>query len=439
MKISSAVIGLLLALAAGYELQAQPGAAPSPATATAASAPTSRPLRVDRAKRQVVLQAAISLQEGALEFLVCTQGTRDYEALLTTKAPPSSIHAALLMLGLSPGKSGQWIQPAGEKSVFVPPRGAPLEIAVRWTDAKGVAREVPVTDWLLGNGKPAAPAKWVFVGSDILDDGRYWADIEGHSVSLANFASSVIDVPFQSSDKNAFLEFAVNAKTVPPKGTAVEVIITAVKGAETAPVARVSFSVDALGRIEMDGQPIAPDKIVTAVKQFMIKHAQGAADVRLSERALVYDRERLRALLEEGGMTDVAFRLQQSGEEALPRTSVQAAQALSWWKEQFATAKDLLNDPAQDAEAALKVIQRRRQELEKAGQLWEEYARRLAGLLDEYKKKQKEEGPKEGPRDSPSDRLVPLPRTAPPAATQPADGTARPASLPAADPGFGLP
>ncbi len=343
-------------------------------------------LTIDRAKRQVVVEAAVSLRQGALEFALCTEGTKDYESLLSTKAAPSSLHAALLALGLAPGKPAHWTTPADKKPVFVPPKGAMLDVSVRWKDAEGKPHECPVTDWMLAAGtqKKADPTRWVFVGSDVLDDGRYWADLEGHHISVANFASSVVDVPFESSDKAALLQFTANADAMPAKGTKVEVVFTAVQGAENDPDARISLAIDALGRITMDGAAVAVEEVPAAAKKFLARHSAAVADVRMDPRALVYDRERLQAALAEAGLGDVTFRMTAVADEILPRSPAEAARALEYWKGQFAQAKDLIVDPAEDAKATLKHIEQRRKQVESISELWADYAARLQALLKEY-------------------------------------------------------
>lgn len=344
-------------------------------------------LQVDLAKRQIIIEAAVSERREALEFLLCQKGTKDYESLLVTELKPSSLHAALLMLNVSPGLPARWSTKPGEKPVFLPPSGAMLEIAVRWKDAKGNTCTAPATDWMLsvGTKKKAEPMRWVFVGSGILDSGGYWADADGHHISLANFASSVIDVPFRSSDQTAFLEFVPNGPAIPAKGTPVDVVIAPVKGAEKAPAARVTFAVDQLGRIELDGRPIAPEDIAKAVKEFLAQHAQGAAEAIIDPRAMVFDRDRLKAILEDAGMTDVTFRTRALTEEILPRTADQAAKAIAWWKRQFADAGNALVDPAQDARETLKLIERRKNQLDALSVLWSDYAAQLRELLDKHR------------------------------------------------------
>ncbi|OPX21385.1 MAG: hypothetical protein B1H04_06770, partial [Planctomycetales bacterium 4484_123] len=373
--------------------------APAAETATASrpAGKVLRPakgLRIDLAARKVIIDAAVSERQELLEFVLCTRGTKDYESLLVTDVKPSMLHAALLALKLTPGKPGRWSTPAGKEPVFLPPAGAGLEIAVRWKDKNGRRREVPVTEWLLAAGtkKKPKPIRWVFVGSGLLADGSYWADVEGHHISLANFASSVIDVPFKSSDKNAFLEFAPNAALVPPKGTPVEVVISPVKGAENAPDARVTFVVDALGRIEMDGRPIAPEEIAAAVKGFLARHSRGSAEIKIDPRALAYDRDRLESILADAGVREVRVETRRPEEAPLPRTAAQAARALAWWRKQFATAGEQLVGPAEDAARVLRHIERRRKELQDLLELWGDYAARLGELLKKHQASGKRPG-----------------------------------------------
>jgi biopolymer transport protein ExbD len=194
----------------------------------------------------------------------------------------------------------------------------------------------------------------------------------------------VLDVPFESSDKNAMLEFVANAKAIPPKGTEVTLVITAARGADTAPVAKVQFTVDAFGRITMDGQPIAPEKIEPAIKQFLSVHAEGFAEIRLDARALVHDRERLEGLLQHAGMSDIQAGMAEPTEEVLPRDRQQTTQALQWWKQQFSGEDLMVFDPAKSAAQTLESIRRQQAQAGEMVKLWAEYAGSLKALLAEY-------------------------------------------------------
>ncbi len=372
------------------------GASSKPA-ATAPAGPLKN-LKIDLKGKRVIIDAKVTPRKGKpeqppmmLEFLMCKTGVKEHETLLTTDVPPSSLHAALLVLGLAPGRPAQWITPAGKKPVFVSPAGAALNISVQWTDKSGKVRQVPVTDWMIeiASKKKLPKTRWIFVGSDFLDDGRYWADLEGLHISVTNFAAAVIDVPFQSTSKDAFREFAVNMSVIPPRGTPVKLIIQAVKGAQNAPAARITFNVDATGRIKLDGKAIAPENISRAVRHFLSRHADASADVRIDPQALVYDRERLREILKQSGLTRITFSTRELRAEILPRTPADAEKAIKWWKGQFAREDNLIIDPAEDAAASLEHIKRRIKQAEALSELWADYAAGLKKALDEYKAQQK--------------------------------------------------
>src|SRR3954462_6625174 len=73
------------------------------------AAPTTRPaegklphLQVNLARHQGRVECEAINAEEKLEFLVCSTGTKEYESALRTRARPSHLHFALLMLGLEP-------------------------------------------------------------------------------------------------------------------------------------------------------------------------------------------------------------------------------------------------------------------------------------------------------------------------------------------------
>lgn len=382
-----------------------------PSAGQAASAPSGGPLnvgglRIDRQKRLISIDAQVSVQQGLLEFLLCRKGTRDYESLLTTSVPPSALHAALLSLGLSPGRHAQTLNQVGHEGIFMPPDGPRLEISVQYQDAAGAEHTEPATFWMKASatGKAAGPTQWVFTGSQMLENGRYLADVEGLHITTANFPEAVVDVPFRSTDKNAFLEFVANDAAVPPPGTPVKLLIQPIPGAQTAPVARMLFEIDSLGRLGLDGQPILPDEVPTAVRAFQSSHNKAYAVVRIDPRALVYDREQLQNALEQCGVSDITFETLRLAPPVLPRTATQAARALTVWSEQFARAKDLLSDPADDAQAVLEAIGRREGELKQTATLLGQYAAELREMVDKYKAGLAASQPASGPTSAEAGR-----------------------------------
>src|SRR5436309_15250615 len=75
------------------------------------AAPTTRPaegklphLQLDLAHHQLRVECEAVNPDEKLEFLCCSSGTKEYESVLRSRARPSHLHFALLMLGLEPGQ-----------------------------------------------------------------------------------------------------------------------------------------------------------------------------------------------------------------------------------------------------------------------------------------------------------------------------------------------
>lgn len=364
---------------------AEPGAASRPAIAP-------RPLRLDLKKRRVTIIARVCLRQGPLEFLICRTSGRDrdskeHESILHTDAKPSHIHAALLALGLTQGKPARWSSVGRLGGRFLPPRGPQLDITFHWTDGQGKARSAQAGSWLKAVGAKGAslPGKWVFIGSAVLPDNQYAADIEGGIVSVANFASSVIDVPFESSDKDALREFAADTEAIPPLKTEVKVVISPLPGAAKSPHARAMLEVDRLGRMKIDGTPIVPGKLRRWAAAFVAAHPKAMVTIRTEARALVYDIERARDELGLGGIMEVDEQHLRPDSPILPRYPEQARRKLKWWARQFAEADQLLSDPVLEAQATLRQIDKELAEIEHVKVMWDDYAAQLREALAKYR------------------------------------------------------
>jgi len=377
---------VVVAIAAGPAKKDAPKPDTSAATKPARKTIRFKHLSVDLARRQIVMSAEVCTREGALEFLVCKAGTKEYESVLKTSAPGARLHGALLMLGLTQGKPARW-SGQDETARFLPPQGPALKILLRWKDKKGKAHEAAAASWLAPAGDKTVPVpeQWIFVGSDVLPDGRYLADLDGEIISVANFASAVIDVPFESSNKNALLDYVANTKVIPPVGTAVEVVIRPLPNAGKSPHARMLLEIDRFGRLRAAGRPIQAAELGKWAQEYVARHAKGQVHVRADGRALVFDVERATEELRIGGVQDIIVtRLVPQG-VVLPRTPQQARQKLKWWAGQFKNAKELLRDPGEEAQAVLEQINRDIQYLKATQAMWGEYSAHLRTALNRYK------------------------------------------------------
>jgi len=185
-------------------------------------------ITVDRTAGSIRVPGAVAIREGWLEQAVCQQGTRDHESLVTVSMPPSSIHAALLLAGLQPGRPGHWRVRDDGSLELVPPTGEAVMVEVEWLDAAGIAQHLPLSAWIKTHGA-AAPRSFVFAGSVMRDRAAmpYAADQSGSVVGLVTFGDEPVASEAVVPDRADVAEPSLMAWTerMPPEGTAVTIVI----------------------------------------------------------------------------------------------------------------------------------------------------------------------------------------------------------------------
>lgn len=197
-----------------------------------------------------------------LETTVCGYDSKEHESLVVTKAKPSQIHAALLLIGLKPGKPGAW-KHDDKKWIGVPPEGDEVEVRFLLTAPDGTTREEDPAQWIVNekDGRAlsavAPDAKWVFAGSKLVHqkvgprapgegvvpqtnppaksekDGPefYVADVEGTLIGLASFGTETIGLTAMynpDNDKEA-PQWVASAQKTPEIGSKVMVRVRAKK------------------------------------------------------------------------------------------------------------------------------------------------------------------------------------------------------------------
>ncbi|MHC4984985.1 MAG: YdjY domain-containing protein [Planctomycetota bacterium] len=400
----SFIIGCVLVAAIGAVLLVWPngGASqPPPDDSQTPEAPTTPPetppdpsdrplvlpgITLDWHARTVTVQAEVVRRKGLLELVLCSLETKEHESLMHTEARPSDIHAALLALGLAPGVAARWIQFEDEPGRAIPPRGAALTVNLSWIGDDGIVQTVEAGQWLqqAEGAASAVPNEWIFVGSDLLPDGAYWADGTGDIICVSNFPSGVIDVPFESTNlSDVGLLFLANTDAIPAVGTPVAVIIAPKEGAETADYARAMVHVDPLGRVEADGQALTIDQLEAWASDYVGRHAKGQVVIRSDPRTMGHYVDLVRIELRMGGVFDVIETRALAQTRLLPRTPHQAEMALARFREDLAEGDVWLFDPRGEMADTLERIELQTQELERVKALWAEYAMHLRQLLND--------------------------------------------------------
>lgn len=209
-------------------------------------------ITIDAKNKRVDVDATVTLDQGLLEVIACTNDSREHESIVVVKAAPTHIHAALLLLGAKNGHPAM-AKPTNEAQtefVHLPPRGDPISVSMVIKDEKGKETERPISDFIEQadrgfnelDTEPEQKKKeeaddpkeifkaFVFAGSHVFedDDGKrhYLADFNGNVISISTFGDEVLCLPWVQSKNNGDLVWQVNDKHLPKVGTAVKLRLT---------------------------------------------------------------------------------------------------------------------------------------------------------------------------------------------------------------------
>ncbi|MFM7185912.1 MAG: YdjY domain-containing protein [Planctomycetota bacterium] len=180
---------------------------------------------VDRGRREVVVGGEIVMDRGFIEVFACPRRSKEHEAVVAVNTPARTVHAALLAIGLEPGT------PVAFAPDYAPARGPAVDVRVRWIDTRG-ARQERAAQELIRNVRTGAALEetWVFAGSvfwrDPADGREYYQADGGDLICVSNFPTATLDLPIESPQANDELLFEAFADRVPPRGTAVELVLT---------------------------------------------------------------------------------------------------------------------------------------------------------------------------------------------------------------------
>jgi hypothetical protein len=180
---------------------------------------------IDVTRKQVVVGGKVCLDKGPIEYFACPADTKDYESLVAVRASAHLVHAALLAVGLQPGR------PVSFDPEYTAATGPVVNVRMRWKDDAGDTQVVPAQDWIRDT-RSGAPMKerWVFAGSsfwtDPVDGKEYYQADGGDLICLSNFPTAMLDLPIPSTQSNEALLFEAFDGRVPPVGTAVELLLS---------------------------------------------------------------------------------------------------------------------------------------------------------------------------------------------------------------------
>lgn len=181
-------------------------------------------LWVDLTQKVVLVRGSVALREGLLEMFACPKHTKEHESIVVVDCRAYELHAALLAVGLEPGK------PMSYQPEYQPATGPVIDIQVHWQDAKGEFQRSRAQEWIRHiQSKGTMPYEWVFAGSGFWTDDRsgnkvYYAE-GGELICVSNFPTATLDIPVPSPEQNEELLFEPFTEHIPPLGTEVYLLL----------------------------------------------------------------------------------------------------------------------------------------------------------------------------------------------------------------------
>jgi len=204
-----------------------------PATALTASVPVT----IDKVKRTVSVPCRVAPRKLAslkeiypLEVIAtypAPRGQKAHETVLIFETKPSDVHAALVSIGLKPGKPA-----VGEGVIGT---GADLRLLLEVPGAAGKPRLIPMEKLMLDRrtGKTLPVLNWHFTGSVMRkldptkDELTYGADATGTLISLLPVTDETVVQLHLGLEDGKLLTLDTNKDLLPPEGTEVKLIIQA--------------------------------------------------------------------------------------------------------------------------------------------------------------------------------------------------------------------
>ena len=166
--------------------------------------------------------------QGAVEYLLCGPGGKEYESIIVVDSSAEEIHNAMLQLGVKRGTPSMYDE---EKDEMIGATGTGVLVFVEW-ESNGETKRVRAEDLLhnMQTQKPMQHVAWIFSGSREVpdldsedEDAMIPQAFIGNDIIALNYVDG--SALFQSPIPSEESPYKKNTETLPPLGTSVKVTI----------------------------------------------------------------------------------------------------------------------------------------------------------------------------------------------------------------------
>ena len=194
------------------------------------------PLQILGDEQKIVLTGEISKAlgtydehlQGAVEYLLCGPGGKEYESIIVVNSSAKEIHDAMLKLGVERGTPPMYDE---EKDEMIGATGTGVLVFVEW-ESNGETKRVRGEDLLynMQTQKSMQHVAWIFSGSREVpdldsedEDAMIPQAFIGNDIIALNYVDG--SALFQSPIPSEESPYKKNTETLPPLGTSVKVTI----------------------------------------------------------------------------------------------------------------------------------------------------------------------------------------------------------------------
>ena len=166
--------------------------------------------------------------QGAVEYLLCGPGGKEYESIIVVNSSAKEIHDAMLKLGVERGTPPMYDE---EKDEMIGATGTGVLVFVEW-ESNGETKRVRGEDLLynMQTQKSMQHVAWIFSGSREVpdldsedEDAMIPQAFIGNDIIALNYVDG--SALFQSPIPSEESPYKKNTETLPPLGTSVKVTI----------------------------------------------------------------------------------------------------------------------------------------------------------------------------------------------------------------------
>ena len=166
--------------------------------------------------------------QGAVEYLLCGPGGKEYESIIVVNSSAKEIHNAMLKLGVERGTPPMYDE---EKDEMIGATGTGVLVFVEW-ESNGETKRVRGEDLLynMQTQKSMQHVAWIFSGSREVpdldsedEDAMIPQAFIGNDIIALNYVDG--SALFQSPIPSEESPYKKNTETLPPLGTSVKVTI----------------------------------------------------------------------------------------------------------------------------------------------------------------------------------------------------------------------